>query len=142
MRALGPGSVSSFLKIALDVVYVALWTATAVIAVLGVAGLLFHPFTANIHQVHIHIDRQIEVLDLSQKGPMLAAVLLAVEAYLATLIVIFNRLRRVFETLTRGDPFRPENVGRLRIVGLALIALEILGYLLRLSAAWLRRRAP
>src|ERR1700722_505051 len=39
MRALGPGSVSSFLKIILDVVYVAL-SITAVLVALGLAGFL------------------------------------------------------------------------------------------------------
>ena len=137
MRALGPGSVSSFLKTSLDVVYVALWAAAAAILVFGLGGLLFHPFTSDVHHLEYRINGRSEILDLSRQGPMIAVVLLAVEAYLAALIVIFNRLRRVFETLTRGDPFRPENVGRLRIVGLALIALELLGYGVRMSAAWL-----
>jgi hypothetical protein len=35
----------------------------------------------------------------------------------------------VFETLIVGDPFRPQNVARLRVVGFALIALEIMGYI-------------
>jgi hypothetical protein len=35
----------------------------------------------------------------------------------------------VFETLIVGDPFRPQNVARLRVVGFALIGLEVLGYI-------------
>ncbi len=135
MRALGPGSVSSFLKIALDVVYVALCAAAAIIAVSGIAGLLFHPFAADVRHIHYQLNGREQALDLFVQWPMVAAVLLAVEAYLAALIVIFNRLRRVFETLTLGDPFRPDNVHRLRLVGLALVALEALGYLVRLSAS-------
>jgi len=140
MRALGPGSVSSFLKIALDVVYVLIWIIAVVVAVCGIATLLFQPFAAS----HLHFNYEIagreRSFDLLRQGPMLALVMLAVEAYLAALIVIFNRLRRVFETLTLGDPFRPENVSRLRVIGLALVALEVLGYLVRLSAAWLLPR--
>ena len=77
MRALGPGSVSSFLKTALDVVYVALCVAAAVIAVSGIAGLLFHPFAANLRHIGYHINGHAESLDLLQQGPILAAVLLA-----------------------------------------------------------------
>ena len=41
---------------------------------------------------------------------------------------MFNRLRRIFGTLTLGDPFRPENVGRLRTVGAILTALQLWSY--------------
>lgn len=137
MRALGPGSVSSFLKVALDVVYVAIWAAALVLAVAGVAALLFQPFAVNVLHVHYELHGREQTLDLMRQGPMVAAVLLAVEGYLAALIVTFNRLRRVFETLTLGDPFEPHNVQRLRIIGLALVALQGFGYLVRLSAGWL-----
>src|SRR5580692_203020 len=41
MRALGPGSVSSFLKIILDVVFAALWIGLGAVALLLLAALLF-----------------------------------------------------------------------------------------------------
>ena len=40
MRALGPGSISSFLKIILDVVFAALWIGVAVLSLLTLATLL------------------------------------------------------------------------------------------------------
>jgi len=40
------------------------------------------------------------------------------------------------ETLTIGDPFRPENVGRLRLIGVALVALEASSYGVRMILAW------
>ena len=45
MRALGPGSVSSFLKIILDVIYVGLWVWVSLLAIFTVAVLLlsFNP---------------------------------------------------------------------------------------------------
>lgn len=141
MRALGPGSVSSLLKIVLDVVHFALWTAFAALAVGGIGLLLALPFgdalrgrtTINAHPIDIRL--------LLHRGPQAAMLLTVVEGYLAALIVIFSRLRRVFETLIVGDPFRPENVGRLRQVGLALVALEVLGYAVRLAVAWLAPEA-
>ena len=40
MRALGPGSVSSFLKIILDVVFVALWIGLGAVALMMLAAVL------------------------------------------------------------------------------------------------------
>jgi hypothetical protein len=59
------------------------------------------------------------------RGPILAATLLAADLYLAGAIVIVGRLRRIFQTLIAGDPFHPDNVRRLRIIGGALAALEV-----------------
>ena len=62
--------------------------------------------------------------------------LLMLSAYAAGLVVVFNRLRRVFATLTLGDPFHPQNVTRLRVIGLALIALELMGGVLKYALAF------
>ena len=39
-------------------------------------------------------------------------------------------LRSIFATLTAGDPFHPDNVRRLRVVGLMLAGLELGRYLI------------
>lgn len=138
MRALGPGSVSSLLKIVLDVVHFALWTLAAALAVGGVGLLLALPFKPGGLQGHVTVDgRAADLALLVRRIPQAAVLTLAVESYLAALIVIVSRLRRVFETLILGDPFRPQNVGRLRQAGLALAALEALGFAVRLAVAWL-----
>ena len=41
MRALGPGSVSSFLKVILDVVYAGLWVLLGLVALGTIIALLF-----------------------------------------------------------------------------------------------------
>ena len=41
MRALGPGSVSSFLKIILDVIYVGLWIFVSLLSIFTLIALLF-----------------------------------------------------------------------------------------------------
>ena len=41
MRALGPGSVSSFLKIILDVIYVGLWIFVSLLSLFTLVALLF-----------------------------------------------------------------------------------------------------
>lgn len=136
MRVVGPGSVASILKIALDCAYLVLLIAEAALLIAMVGLLLGLPFLGNAAH-HFTIDGHAEnVGSLLRRWPAIEALLLAAALYVGALIVIINRLRRVFETLTRGDPFRPENVARLRVVGLSLIALEVVGYLVRLATLW------
>ena len=41
-------------------------------------------------------------------------------AYFGGFLLILRNLRMIFRTLTQGDPFKPENVRRLRQIGLTL----------------------
>jgi hypothetical protein len=127
MRTLGPGSVSSFLKVVLDVFYAALWVALGALILGGVAILIFQPLTTGA-KINIDGVDPATVSDLIDKPQALAGLVFIIAAYIGVLIVVLNRLRRVFETLIVGDPFRPQNVARLRVVGFALIGLEVLGY--------------
>ena len=126
MRALGPGSVSSFLKVILDVVNLVLWIAAgaATLAALAVLLLSFEPEvfrgTAIIDRYH---------LEGRWLGPAAAAVLVGGDLYFAGAILIVGRLRRIFQTLIAGDPFHPDNVRRLRVIGAAMAGLEIGRYL-------------
>jgi hypothetical protein len=52
-------------------------------------------------------------------------------------LVIVGRLRRIFMTLTAGDPFHPDNVRRLRLIGVILAALECGRYGVWAIGAWL-----
>jgi hypothetical protein len=132
MRAFGPGSVSSFLKMALDVVQVALWVGAAIIGPLGLLILVYLPFAP----AQLPVEVGGKAFELPLRNPAVVAVLMGVEVYLACLLIIVHRIRKVVETLTVGDPFRPENVQRLRVIGLALVALEASSYLVRLIVAW------
>lgn len=126
MRALGQGSVSSFLKTVLDVVYVALWAGVAVIGLLLFAAVL----------LAFDGDRLARLAG-GMTGPMLAGGLLAAGLYVIGVLVIVDRLRRMFSTLTAGDPFHPDNVRRLRLIGLALGGLELVRYLVLFGSPWL-----
>jgi hypothetical protein len=122
MRALGPGSVSSFLKVILDVVRWVLMISAAAVSV-GIVGVLLLSFNPDL------LGGGVDVGDLHVKGawlgPIAAGALLAADLYLAGAIVIVGRLRKIFQTLIAGDPFHPDNVRRLRIIGATLAALEI-----------------
>jgi hypothetical protein len=121
MRALGPGSVSSFLKIILDVVFAALWIGVAVMSLITLAALLlsFNP------DLLANVQFKGEAAEMLERGPILTAGLAAAALYLAGILVIVGSLRRIFTTLTAGDPFHPDNVARLRLIGLMLAGLEL-----------------
>ncbi len=127
MRAIGPQSVSSFLKVALDVVYAAACVAVALIGPLALGLLVWLPFSNG--DFHLTLNGRVLVAPFAPLP--LVGLLLMLEAYSGCLAVILNRIRSIVETLTVGDPFRPENVGRLRWVGVMMIGLEIVGNGLR-----------
>lgn len=122
MRALGPGSVSSFLKVILDVFYYVLWTAAGAVGLAAFVVILLS-FKPDLLGHEISID------SWRIKGPHMVAiaavVLVALGLYVGGTIVIVGRLRRIFRTLIVGDPFHPDNVRRLRIIAATLAVLEI-----------------
>ncbi len=122
MRALGPASVSSFLKVILDVVRWALMISMGAVAlaILAVLLLSFNPelLGGSINLGELHLKGP-------WIGPIAAATLLATDLYMAGALIIVGRLRRIFQTLIAGDPFHPDNVRRLRVIGIALALLEL-----------------
>lgn len=77
-----------------------------------------------------------EAGEVVRRGPVLATGLAALAVYLAGVLVIVGCLRRIFATLTAGDPFHPDNIARLRLIGLILAALELGRYALWAVGAW------
>ena len=143
MRALGPGSVSSFLKIALDVVHVLLWL-LLVCLLLGLLGaLVAQPFVASqvIGDVSINGETDPERIRDMIRSPLIPGAIAATAVYVAGLVFIVGRLRRVFVTLTQGDPFQPMNVRRLRLIGFTLAGIELFSYLVRAMLGWWKAQA-
>ena len=132
MRALGPGSVSSFLKMVLDIVHFALIAGVIGVALLAFADLLFTVNPALLDSVEI-ADRG----QLIERGPVMLMGLLAAGFYMAGVLAIIGALRRIFATLIVGDPFRPDIVGRLRMIALMLGILELGRYALWSISVWL-----
>lgn len=120
MRTLGPGSVSSLLKIILDVIWYALWAVICLLALIGIAMLLLSFNSDIIDKIDLP-----ELGDIGQRGPVLAAGLFAGSLYFTGINLIVGNLRRIGQTLTAGDPFHPDNIGRLRLIGLILAGLEL-----------------
>ena len=133
MRALGPGSVSSILKTILDVVFIALWIGVGGLALLILAALLllFNPDL--IGRIVLSSGGREAITNI----PAALMGFLASGIYAAGLLVIVARLRQIFATLMAGDPFHPDNVARLRVIGLMLAGLEVVRYLVWMTSAWL-----
>ncbi len=115
MRAIGRGSISSFLKVAVDVAWVVacallgfIWIITAV-SVLSVTGIKIGAFE------RIAIDEPHRIAVWTLIGTIFCIGAMVICAY----------LRGVFETLVAGDPFVPENAKRLRAIGVVLAIIEI-----------------
>jgi len=130
MRAMGPGSVSSLLKIALDVVFVALWAVIGVLLMVAVAALLF-PIGQNLTFTR-EIDGAVREIHLTK--PVLAGALAVAAAYCGIVLFVVRELRSVFTTLIVGDPFHPDNVRRLRLIGVGLAAMEAANILIPVLA--------
>lgn len=128
MRALGPGSVSSLLKTALDVAYVILWLAAGVVFIALIASLVAAPFLPGLssEDMEIRINGH-DYADIGRLIPALALGLSSLLLYLAGLVAIVGQMRRIFSTLIIGDPFQPDNVRRLRFIGGVLAGLLLLG---------------
>lgn len=126
MRAMGPGSVSSLLKLVLDVIFFALWAALAILLLAALLALLLPGDLDVWRRFDTH----------GARGAMLSAGLLAFGLYVGVVLFIVERVRRIFATLTAGDPFHPSNVARLRSIGFALGGLELINYGTNLVSAW------
>lgn len=114
-RTLGPGSVSSLLKIALDVTYVLLMIITAILLLLFLASI-FIP----IANLNITVSNDAGGRQQPLTRPLLLFGVGALTSYFGGFLMILRNLRLIFRTLTIGDPFQPDNVRRLREVGLIL----------------------
>ncbi|HEX3406033.1 MAG TPA: DUF2975 domain-containing protein [Caulobacteraceae bacterium] len=124
IRALGPGSVSSFLKVILDVFYVVLWPVGLLIAAI-ILALLLISFNPQVLPAAVLAHAQI----MGHAPGLPAAVrLTGAELSLIGVLVIVQRLRKVFGAMTAGDPFHPDNVRRLRVIALVLALIEINDY--------------
>ena len=112
LKALGPGSVSRLLKIALDVAYILLWLVTGILLLILIASLF------------IPLDNLTVTVGDERQLPLTRSLMVfglgSVAAYFGGFVLILRNLRKIFRTLTLGDPFQPDNVRRLRQIGVIL----------------------
>jgi len=119
VRTLGPRSISSFLKISLDVVFVLLaigLIALGVLALLSAIGMANPDFLANWRYPWGDTV-------LAKSPTRVAGLLYLCIGELCSLGIV-SQFRKIFVTLTKGSPFVAENARRLRMIGLFLVVLE------------------
>lgn len=126
MRTLGPRSISSVLKILLDIVFALLCISAVAIGFQAMfsAAALAHP------QAFAHWTWPGSHYPILAATPRAAARLLIFASNVLGMIVVVWMLRKIFVTLVAGKPFELENARRLRVIGLALVAVEVADHLI------------
>ncbi len=125
MRFLGPRSISSLLKTALDVVYYGLFVVVAAVLIATICLVSVPNLSAEM------------VRRFNLPGAGTAArpfIMLAFGISLSGYLLITHWTRQVFQTLAEADAFHPDNTRRLRWIGFGLAGLELFGYLTRFIA--------
>lgn len=159
MKALGRKSVSSIVKVALDVA----WYLTIVLGVLvtldvlvglggGSAGRLdlmvqfeLDPAAYGIVSETLGVEHPSirkatgKLVFGSTNGSLLIAYFGLVVVWLGAALAIIHQLRLVFRKLVDGQPFVRANAARIRVIGVVVIAMEIARFFLLLAqSAFLR----
>lgn len=129
MRTLGPRSISSVLKILLDIAYVVL---SIFLVFVGLSALIS---TVSINNPAPFAHWRIGEVPFVAQSPRGAAMILLLALHTLGLWAIVGLLRKVFITLTAGDPFVLGNARRLRLIGLILAGIELAHY--GMWALWL-----
>src|SRR5690606_40933167 len=97
MRALGPGSVSSFLKTILDVIYVALWIGVGALSLITLLAVLL---SFNPEILSDVVFRAANGEEVTNRGILVVGPLFAWTLYVGAVLVIVERVRKIFATLT------------------------------------------
>jgi hypothetical protein len=122
MRTLGPGSLASLLKLFLDIIYYVLW------GLLGLASLIIVMIMAAGLYRLTGISPQLPgAFEQFLAAEIVVAIPMGIVA-LGAIIFIIDRLRRIFSTLTAGDPFVPENANHLRAIAAGIAVYQLLSY--------------
>ncbi len=139
MRALGRGSLASFIKVALEVQWWFLWIAAAAL-VLGTFGYLvvvamiqggmldpalLEPGATSqtIGPITIKTDADDEL-----SWQLVSIGLLGGAVAIGGSLLIIQRLRRLFASFTTGDPFSRDNADHLRVIWIVMLVMELSRY--------------
>lgn len=126
----GTGSISRLLKTILDVAYVLLALLTAVMAIILVVSC-FVPLDG----IDIRASDGPDARQIPLSRPLLLFGVGAVTAYFSSFLLILHGLRKILRSLILGDPFQPQNVRRLRQIGLTLAVVTFGVWLAQLLVA-------
>ncbi|ACT60779.1 DUF2975 domain-containing protein [Hirschia baltica] len=119
LRAIGRGSLSSVLKVLVDIFWITACAALGfiwIITFLSIIATLSGGIVENsiLGRISLHAD-PFRMTSLALVGSILCIGVMS----------IASNLRSVFETLVDGDPFVPENAIRFRKIALIIAILEL-----------------
>lgn len=148
MKTLGRGSLASAMKVLFDVLYYLSFVPAVGLLVLSVLMPVFHEsenltvhprvllhLDPDDHRVlpgvdsapRVQIEKAVASLEVSGVSAGRMAIGLAVAWGLWTFMFVgLRKIREIFRTLKDGDPFVLENAARIRFLGFATIAFELL----------------
>lgn len=130
MKAIGKGSIASFLAAGLHVIRVLLWIALFGLTIAMVVVPLAPPaIDWAIRHEHVSIDADLDI----ESGTMVEVVFAFVTV--GVMLYVVERLLELLKTLRFGSPFVKENADRFRRIGFALLAGEGLKILFWIVAA-------
>lgn len=157
MNLLGKGSVAWWIKLILDVAWFALLAIFVLLTLVAVVGALKPGGTDHQIEMGVRIEpdetqykiaapewgvADAKVVEAQGKvrfknpgGAHAAALMAWSNAMLFIALFSVYHLRRIFKALAAGEPFDPANASRIRWIGLALIATQPMGFLMRLAFA-------
>jgi hypothetical protein len=141
MKALGKGSIASWVQVALVVAWYALWVAAVflVLAAVGYCAVLLLIQNGVVDPSFLTGgDGEVRLGDegggsftLTYDDPhgatwpvMLPFFLIGAVAIGGSLIIVW-RLRKLFESFSTGEPFRRENANHLRVIWITMLAIEV-----------------
>lgn len=141
MKALGKGSIASWVQIGLAIAWWFLWFVAVmlVLAAIGYGALLLLIQNGVVDaSVLTGGDGRVQVGDSGggtfsityddpggATWPVMAPTFLIGAVAVSGSLVIVWRLRRLFESFTSGEPFRRENAGHLRVIWITMLIIEV-----------------
>lgn len=132
MKALGRGSVAAFVRGLLEVIRILLFAAAGLLVVLAVVGLYVY-VSGDLSPLPGITIEELDPWYATLSGLFVAAI------GVGAMMIVVDRLRRVFATLAAGDPFVPENAEHLRVIWITIAILELLRIAASVVAGFLIR---
>lgn len=115
MKTLGRGSLAWLLYMLLNIARIVLVAVTALLVLVLLVLVL--------HYMGVRFPASVNA-EFDEPWPVMALAFSLAAVWIVTAFIVLNRLRRIFATLTNGDPFVPENADHLRMVAAAIAVFE------------------
>jgi Protein of unknown function (DUF2975) len=149
MKALGKGSIASWVRLGLQAAWWVMWLAAVclVAGIIGYVTLLLlvqnglidsEILTGGAGEVRLGNGSDFH-LSYDEPGgltwPVAVPAIMVAATGIAGALVIIWRLRKLFESFTSGEPFQRENATHLRVIWITMILVEVSRVVLTASTA-------